>query len=188
MFDDWKNAWRQAVENFQREVHGGDDHAPPRVRAMERELVSAAGALGKLDDEIRRTRRSLDAEREALEACRRRGELARNAGDDETVRIAGEFAVRHEERAAVLTRKLAVLEDERSLLDRDIGEMRQLVTEAGQAQTADSGIGTGGNAGGASTFDDEAAARDRDFSRLEQDARERAAAERLEELKRRMQG
>jgi hypothetical protein len=187
MFEDWKQAWRQAVENFQREVRGGDEDTPPRVRAMEREIVSAAGALTKLDEQIRRTRRELQGEEEALQVCRRREELARSAGDDETVRVAADFAVRHTERAGVLSRKLAVLEDERALLDRDIREMRRLAGDSGAAAAAQA---AGHGAAGPSfsgTFDDEAAARDRAFSRLEQEARERAAAERLEELKRRMQ-
>lgn len=198
MFEDWKQAWREAVENFQREVRGGDDNAPPRTRAMEREIVSASGALAKLDQEIRRTRRELEAEEEARQVCLRREQLARNAGDDETVRIAVDFAARHAERAGVLSRKLAVLEDERSLLDRDLGEMRRLAQEAAPAASASSdtasagaGAGAGSVSGGAAAdhlFDEEAAARARDFSRLEREARERAAAERLEELKRRMGG
>jgi phage shock protein A len=200
MFEDWKRAWRQAVDNFQREMQAGDEQAPPSVRAMERELVSASGALGKLDDEIRRTRRELDAERESEAVCRRRETLARNAGDEETTRIAVEFAARHSERAEVLGRKLAVLEDERSLLQRDLGDMRRMVSDAtatqgtgtgtaGTASAGSAGSGAGGTAGpNDPLYDEQAAARDRAFSRLEQEARERAAAERLEELKRRMQG
>jgi phage shock protein A len=208
MFEDWKRACSEAVENFQREVQGGDDQAPPRVRAMERELVSASGALARLDEEIRRSRREVEKEQEALAVCRRRHQLALDAGDAETVRVAEEFAARHEERIGVLTRKAAVLEDERSLLDRDISEMRRLVAEAaprasgafggaagsGSVGSAADGTshGSSGSVGGASSadplFDEEAAARSREFSRLERDARERAASERLEELKRRMQG
>src|SRR5690606_4121595 len=126
MFDDWKQAWRQAVENFQREIAGG---APPRVRAMERELTSAGGALAKLDDEIRRTKRELEKERHEEQVCRRREALARNVGDEETVRIAVEYAARHAERAAVLERKIAVLDDERTLLARDVEVMRQTLAE-----------------------------------------------------------
>jgi hypothetical protein len=180
MFEDWKQAWRQAVENFQREVQG-EGGAAPRVRAMERELVSAAGALGKLDDEIRRTHRDVASERESEQVCRRRESLARGVGDEETVRLAVEFAVRHAERAAVLERKLGVLQEERSLLSRDVDEMKRLISEAAPAASV----------GGASAERVSPAPHDepddRDFTRLEREARERAASERLEELKRRMQ-
>jgi hypothetical protein len=186
MFEDWKQAWRQAVENFQREVAGADG-ATPRVRAMERELASAGGALLKLDEEIRRTRRDVDAELEAEQVCRRRERLAREVHDDETVRVAAEFAVRHAERAAVLQRKIVVLEDERALLARDVDGMREVIAAAPPAPgNGPAGGQTRMSAGDAAERANTAA--DREFSRLEQDARDRAASERLEELKRRMRG
>jgi hypothetical protein len=189
MFEDWKQAWRQAVENFQRELAEDTPAAAgPRVRAMERELTSAAGALARLEEEIRRTRREAATEREAEEVCRRRERLARDAGDEETVRVAIEFAARHAERAAVLQRKAEVLEDERSLLQRDMDGMRRVIAEAPPA----AGAAASANAGArADPLDDPASPRratDHDFSRLEHDARDRAAAARLEELKRRMRG
>jgi hypothetical protein len=179
MFNDWKQAWRQAVENFQREVRESDG-TPVRVRAMERELVSANGALARLDEEIRRTAKDVATERESEQVCRRRETLAREVGDDETVRIALEFAARHAERAGVLDRKLAVLRDERALLSRDIDEMKRLVAEAAPAAGS---MGGSAQRGISADADDLGA---RDFSRMEREARERAAAERLEELKRRM--
>lgn len=180
MFEDWKQAWRDAVENFHREA-GGNTGAPPRVRAMERELTSVSGALGKLDDEIRRATRDLAKEREAERICRRREGLAREVNDEETVRIAGEFAERHAERAAVLDRKITVLHDERALLSRDVEDMRRTLLELSPSAAAQ---GVGDGAAPRSTQDD---AHVRDFSRLEREARERAAEARLEELKRRMQ-
>jgi hypothetical protein len=184
MFEDWKHAWRQAVENFQREVAGAPDGAVPRVRAMERELASAGGALLKLEEEIRRTRRDAAAELEAEQVCRRRERLARDVHDEETVRVAAEFAVRHAERAAVLQRKIAVLEDERALLARDVDGMREVIAETPAPDRGPTSATSRMNAGESSTRADNAA--DREFSRLENDARDRAASERLEELKRRM--
>jgi hypothetical protein len=183
MFDDWKHAWRQAVENFHREA--GVEGAPPRVRAMERELTSVGGALLKLDDEIRRTSRELDREREAELVCRRRETLARDVGDEETVAVAVEFAARHAERAAVLERKHAVLLDERTLLARDVAEMKKTLADvAASAPTSSASLGTSGGEA-RETRDD---AGDVEFSRLERERRERAADDRLEELKRKMRG
>jgi phage shock protein A len=181
MFEDWKQAWRQAVENFHREAGGGSTGAPPRIRAMERELTSAAGALGRLEDEMRRTRRDLAKEREEEQVCRRREALARDVGDAETVRIAAEFAERHAERAAVLDRKIAVLVDEHALLSRDVNAMRTRLAEVAPPAAAH---GVGDGTGRTSPQDDRGS---REFSRMEREARERAADQRLEELKRRMQ-
>ncbi|HUF51947.1 MAG TPA: hypothetical protein VMN60_14075 [Longimicrobiales bacterium] len=175
MFEEWKQAWRQAVENFQRELSDGAP-AAPRLRAMERELTSASGALTKLAAEIRATRSELERERDAAQVCRRREALARDAGDGDTERIAGEFAVRHTERAALLERKVVVLEDERALLARDVADMKQLVDHAAATSRATMGAGED-----LPTASDDAA-----FSRLARDAREREADARLEELKRKM--
>src|SRR5919109_4245062 len=136
MFEGWKQAWRQAVENFQREVRETQPGVPLRVRAMERELASAGGALTKLEQEIKRARRDAEKERHEEAVCRRREGLAHAAGDDETVRIAVEFALRHAERAQLLERKVAVLEDERALLGRDVAEMRRMLNEAAAASAA----------------------------------------------------
>jgi phage shock protein A len=179
MFEDWKQAWREAVENFQREVRESQPGVPLRVRAMERELASAGGALTKLEQEIRRTRREAEKERHEETVCRRREDLARTAGDEETVRVAVEFAARHVERAELLERKTAVLEDERTLLSRDVDEMRRLLNEAAAAaRTA------------AETTAPKQTEKldERAFSRLEHEARDRAAEARLEELKKRMRG
>ncbi|MBR9990301.1 MAG: hypothetical protein KFH98_11120 [Gemmatimonadetes bacterium] len=186
MFEDWKQAWRQAVENFHREAGTGAAGAAPRIRAMEREVTSASGALGNLDDEIRRTRRDLAKEREAEQVCRRREVLAGDVGDDETVRIAAEFAQRHAERAAVLERKIHVLEDERTLLSRDVAAMRDKLAEispAGSARGVSDGAASG--TGTARSSDDDRSSGE--FYRMEREVRERAAEQRLEELKRRMQ-
>lgn len=197
MLEDWKQAWRQAVENFQREMSDGADGAPPRVKAMEREVTSANGALLRLGEEIRRTRREADAEAEAEAVCRRREGLARDAGDDETTAVAARFAARHAERAAVLKRKLDVLTDEYALLERDLASMRDIISSTpGVAAGSTAADGSPAAAASAATSsrpassrgDDERSREDVAFSKLEDEARDRAASERLEELKRRMRG
>lgn len=182
MFEDWKKAWREAVENFRRELEEVDTEGggSPDVRAMRRDLVSARGALDKLDLEIERTRKEGAAEREQEAVCRRREGLARNIGDEETARLAGEFAVRHAERALVMERKVDVLVEERTLLRRDLDAMQETL----KAQPG----------GAAAAFEappdpdvlEQRAREDRDFARLDREARERAAEQRLEELKRKM--
>ncbi len=181
MFEDWKKAWRDAVENFRREVDDMEE-GDSRTRAMQRELRSARVAMEKLDGEIRRTRREAGEERENEAVCRRREEMARRIGDEETVRIAVEFCARHAERASVLERKGEVLAEERALLVRDLDIMEQMIAAQPDAPrvTASSPQSPG------EVLEEEGEREARDFGRLEKEARERAAAERLEELKRRM--
>lgn len=181
MFDDWKQAWREAVENFRRELSGDTEPGSARARAMEREYDAARSALEKLDGEIRRTRRAAGDERDNVQVCRRREEMARGIGDEETVRIAVEFAARHAERAAVLERKVDVLMEERSLVERDVDGMKKILAEEGIEPRV-----TGQGADSLRDVLEEREREDRDFSKLEREAKEKAAAERLEELKRRM--
>jgi len=181
MLNDWKQAWREAVENFRREVAGDAALGDARARAMNREFQAAQRALEKLDIEIQRTRKEAGEERESEQVCRRREEMARRINDEETVRIAVEYAVRHAERAGMLERKVTVLVEEHTLLARDLDSMKTTL-----AQTLEQ-VGAGAeNLRDPLEVLEERAKQDRDFGRLEREAKEKAAEERLEELKRRM--
>jgi phage shock protein A len=180
MFDDLMNAWREAVDNFRREMEDDDTGLQSQTRSMQKQYAMAKDVLERLEIEIRRSKRQADEERENVVVCRRREEMARRIGDEETVRIAVEFAVRHSERAGVLDRKAEVFTEEHTLLTRDLESMRQTLEERGAK------IEAGRASGAIPEVDPERAQQKRDFSRLERNAKERAAEERLEELKRKM--
>lgn len=174
MFEDWKKAWDQAVANFERELNGEDP--PPhlagrRASSMERDLNAARRALDRLEADLIAARKELAVDEEQAQTNERRGAMAENIGDEETARIARDFARRHAGRAAILRRKVEVLQDELTLRREDLEVM--------EAQAA------------AELEEIEAAEQNRtqaeaDFRRLEQDRREREADARLEELKKRM--
>ncbi len=54
----------------------------------------------------------------------RRGRLASEIQDQETVDVAHRFAVKHRERVGVLDKKLAALKDELTLYERELGDMQ----------------------------------------------------------------
>ncbi|HUG39696.1 MAG TPA: hypothetical protein VMM12_04390 [Longimicrobiales bacterium] len=171
MFEDFRAAWREAVANFWRELRAEED---ADARAAYREMGRARTQLERLDAELADTRRRLATEREQAAVCDRRQRMARQIGDVETARVAGEYAARHRERAAVLERKADALEAERALCRRDLDEMERAVQD-------------GRVAPGRSVLEDlERDPAEAEFRNLEDATRERAAAERLEELKRRM--
>jgi hypothetical protein len=177
MLNDWKQAWREAVENFKREL-GEEEEGPAQTRAMRREFHAARAALERLLSEIARVRTEAAAQREQESICRRREGFAHNIGDAETVRLAAQYALKHAELASVLERKVEVLEAEHTLLARDLATMEAVL---GSLPAVD---GTAGPT--EREVLEERQKQDRDFGRLEREARERAAAEKLEELKRRM--
>ena len=97
--------------------------ARSRAAGLREALIEARVAVTTMSDAITATERELAAERRSLEAAERRGRLAAEVPDPETVEIAGRFADRHRERVAVLARRLEVQRDELRLAERDVEDM-----------------------------------------------------------------
>lgn len=93
---------------------------PADLRAA---MVEAKAAISALKSELTHTERTLAAERAQLEAAERRGRLAAEIPDAETVAVAERFAAKHREREALLERKLQVQRDEVALAERDFEEL-----------------------------------------------------------------
>lgn len=171
MFEDFRRAWHQAVDNFWREVGAEGDGRPD---AVYREVGRARTQLDRLDAEVGETRSRLRSERDQADVCDRRERMAREIGDAETARVAAEYGARHRERAAVLARKLEALEAERTLCRRDLDEMEDALQD-------------GRVAGARAELEDlNRHPAEEQFRDLENSSRDRTAAERLEELKRQM--
>lgn len=185
MFDDWMNVWREAVDNFDRELHA--DEGGDGARGMRRQLTAARTALLRIEAEIDNAAATAAAERDAEQICARRQSMAQDIDDDETARIAASYAERHAERAAVYERKTDVLRDEHALMARDLEVMEsEFKTHVSTADAEPEPV-----AGGRKTSildKDDSAELDRQDLELARLRRERAATEKLEELKRRMRG
>jgi hypothetical protein len=151
------------------------------VLAMMREaLVEAKVGVSQVRSALEATHAQLARERTELETVQRRGRLAAQINDAETVSIAAQFERRHAERVAVLERKLAAQEAELALAEREVEEMatqfRAMAAGAEAAATEPVTPPTGTSPG-----DDDALRRE-----VERAARDAEAERRLAELKRRM--
>jgi len=180
MFEDWKKAWQQAVQNFQRELAADEPETVPHVAAMRRDVAAARNALARLSQDLADARAEAAREREEEQTCIRRQHLAERIGDRETADLAASWAERHAQKAAVLEHKAEVLAAE---LDLRRSELQQM--EAHVAQAAAS-IGAAPSAEAPRTTAPPRSDQVRDdaeFRRLDREARERAAEARLEELK-----
>lgn len=183
MFEEWKRAWRDAVASFWRELdEAGPGAGSERVSAMRRDARAARAELDQVEAELNRARTRLAEERKAEEDCRRREGLARGIGDEETARIAAEYAARHAEHAAVLETKVRAIEAELALRRRDVEAMESALGKLEAASGAASAVHGSGSVGGVDDDD----TMPPEFRRMERAAREREAERRLEELKRRM--
>ena len=112
---------RARLERFLRDHTRADPRA--RAAALREALLEAKAGVGTMRDALGATERELAAEREHLTAAERRGRLAAELPDQETVALAQRYTLRHRERVAVLERKLMVQRDELALAEREVAEM-----------------------------------------------------------------
>jgi hypothetical protein len=101
-------------------------------------LIEARVGITGLREALTRTEHELAAERKALADAERRGRLAAELPDTETVGVAERFAVRHRERVLVLERKLEVQREELTLAEREVAEMAAQYRGTAKGAEADS--------------------------------------------------
>jgi hypothetical protein len=103
------------------------DHSRTDQRAraglLREAILEAKMGVSTMRTHLAATEKELATERRQLADAERRGRLAADVPDPETVALAERFAVRHRERVAVLERKLVVQRDELALAEREVAEM-----------------------------------------------------------------
>ena len=186
MFERLRDAFRAAL----------DAATPPGdlrdlARQMREAVVEAKVAVQEMREALTRTERELAVERQRLADAERRGRLAGEIQDQETVTVAERFAVRHRERVAVLERKLTAQQEEVALADRDLVEMQGQLKTAEKDRVATEGdrsterawreVQAAGGARPGMDLQDELLK-----SEMDRAARETAAQQQLEALKKKM--
>ena len=138
MFENLRRAFREAVDNFNREL---DRDAVPEaveglLKGMEKEAVAAKSGLESLKQELEVTRKRASAELREAKVCRRREELARKIGDAETAEIAAKFGEKHERRCQVLKEKGDAIQAEVRLQESEFSEMLSQIREARERRSS----------------------------------------------------
>ena len=100
-------------------------------------MREAETVLVRLRASVSETEMLLTAERRQLDDAERRGRLAAEVADAETVAIAARFAARHRARAALLERKVSVQRDELQLAERELEELAAHAASLGRRDVAD---------------------------------------------------
>ena len=132
MFANLRQAFREAVDNMQRELDAGaaPDSVRRLIRSMEGEAARTKASLEALKKDLEITRERVRREEESAETCRRREAMALEIGDEETAALASRYAASHGERARVLADKLRAIEAEANLLDGEYGGMLEQIRHA----------------------------------------------------------
>jgi hypothetical protein len=161
------------------------------ARQMREAVVEAKLAVRETGETVSRTHGELAVERQRLADAERRGRLAAEIQDQETVAVAERFAGKHRERVGVLERKLAALTDELALYERELSDMqaqlaraerdRPLTEAERSAERAWRDLQAAGGARPGTDLRDELLK-----STLDRAAREAAADKQLKELKKKM--
>ncbi|NOT09393.1 MAG: hypothetical protein HOP28_14445 [Gemmatimonadales bacterium] len=161
---------------LQRQGVSGDRRA--QAAGLHDALVELKVAAAECRDALGRAERELAGERQHLADAERRGELARGISDEETGRIADEFAGKHRERVLLLERKVSVIQDELAYTEREYQAL------AARYQTARQGGAPSVGGAAAASLDD----RELDLlkHRTDREAAEQAAKAQLEFLKKKL--
>jgi hypothetical protein len=102
-----------------------------RAGALREALIEAKVGLGRMREALAASERELVAERAQLGTAERRGRLAAEVPDPETVAVAERYAAKHRERIAVLEKKVTVQREELALAEREVAEMSSEFRAAG---------------------------------------------------------
>jgi hypothetical protein len=162
------------------------------ARQMREAVVEAKLSVQDTRDAVTRTEGELDAERRRLADADRRGRLAAEIQDEETVAVAQRFAAKHRARLEVLEHKLAALREELALHARELAEMQAQLAHAERdrptteaersAERAWRDLQAAGGARPGTDVRDELLQ-----SQLDRAAREAAADRQLRDLKKKLQ-
>ena len=162
--------------------------APPDKRevvsGMREAVIEAHAAVTGLREGLARTEQELVAEQRSLKDAERRGRLAAEIEDQETVDIADQYVAKHKERVDVLEKKLDAQRGEIGLMERELAEMKTQMKKVAGSSSVDSAWREIESAGGTRPETD---VKDEllkgQFDRV---AREAEADAQLEALKKRM--
>ena len=134
MLDNLRHAFREAVDNFKDEL--GRDEIPEAVdrllREMKREAADTKAEIRRLEEAIHGAIEGAEKEEDKEKTCRRREKMALDISDEETARVARDYAEKHEHRRSVLQHKALALKEELDMRQEDYGEMIEAIKDAGK--------------------------------------------------------
>jgi phage shock protein A len=132
MFENLRNAFREAVENFNKELDR--DRVPETVDrllvGMRDEVAGAQASVHELEEQIAKAQGEIEREKGEVSTARRRGKMAADIGDTETTEVAEKYAAKHQERLRLLEQKLTALQGELDFQRKEVEGMLEKFKEA----------------------------------------------------------
>ncbi|MDH3205890.1 MAG: hypothetical protein OEO79_04720 [Gemmatimonadota bacterium] len=185
MFDDLRDAFREALDNFNKELKR--DRVPETVDrllgGMKDEIVDEKAQVAGLEAQLEQAMAQSKLEAERGLTCRRREEMARRIADEKTADVAAQHAVKHEGHHRVLEKKVEAIREELEFRRRTMDEMMAKFNEARDKRDALSATAGRSDARGSfATADDLFGELDRMAEKIEGERSKGEAAEILDSL------
>jgi phage shock protein A len=185
MFDDLRAAFREALDNFNKELRRDNvsETADRLLVGMKNEIADEKVQILDLESQLEKALTGSQREKELGATCRRREKMARDIGDEDTADLAVQHAAKHEGHQALLEKKAAAIREEIEFRRRNVDEMIEKFSEAKEKRDALSA--TAGRAGARQTLsaaDDLFSELDRMAEKIEGERRTGEAAEALDDL------
>jgi hypothetical protein len=154
MFEDLRAAFREALDNFNRELRRENvsETADRLLFGMKREITDEKVQVADLESQLEKTVAESQREKDLGATCRRREKMARQIGDEETASLAAQHAAKHEGHHVLLENKAVALREELAFRRRNVDEMIDQFSAAKQKR--DALAATAGRSGARSTFTD----------------------------------
>ena len=132
MFEDLRAAFREALDNFNKELNRDQvsETADKLLIGMKNEIADEKAQVAGLADQLEKTRTQIERLEKDAATARRRGDLAKEIEDNETVALAAEYAAKAEGHRLVLEKKAAALAEELDFRQRTVDEMYERFHEA----------------------------------------------------------
>lgn len=114
MFEDLRNAFKEALDNFNKELNRDQvsEAADKLLVGMRNEIVDEKAAVAGLEEQIEKAEKQIERLSGEAATSRRRESMAREIDDAQTAELASEYASKVASHRDVLRKKVAALQEE----------------------------------------------------------------------------
>jgi phage shock protein A len=185
MFDDLRTAFRDAIDNFNKELRRENvsETADRLLIGMRNEIADEKAQVLALEQQVDSATSAAKREADLAATCRRRELMARDIGDDETADLAVQQALKHEGHRTVLEKKIEALGEELTFRRKSVDEMLAKFGEAkDQRDALAAKAGRAGARGSFAEADDLFGELDRMAEKIEGERSRGEAAEAFDDL------
>ena len=132
MFENLRHAFKEAVDNFKDELNRDDvpDVVDGLLHQMQEEVTDAQAQVHTLEEQIKKALQLAELEGKEAATCRRREVMAQRIDDQDTAKVAAEFAQKHEKKKSIQEQKALALRAELELKRGEVQDMLAQFKEA----------------------------------------------------------